>query len=89
MGRIFVNPSLALTNIGIIDKNRLVFDNVNIEDAFITGSIKYYPYFQLALTSFNDSITFTISIYGKERDRQQILNFFSLLDYELPRQINL
>ena len=89
MESVFVNPSIALTNIGIIDKEKLKFDNLNIEDAFITGSIKYYPYFQLALTSFDDTITFTINIYGTERDRQQIKSFFSLLDNELPRYMTL
>lgn len=85
MERIFVNPLIALTNIGIIDKNRLTFDSTYVEDAFITGSIKYYPYFQLALTSFNDSITFSICVYGSERDKQEIENFFSLLEQEFPK----
>lgn len=87
MEKIFVNPSIAMTNIGAIDKNKLSFDNLRIEDAFITGSIKYPPYFQLALTSFNDSITFSINLYGSESDKQKIKSFFTLLDHELPGQV--
>lgn len=80
----FINPVIFLTNIGIIDNNRLDFDNLTIVDAFITGSVKYQPYFQLALTSFNDSITFSINLYGSVNDREQIENFFRILDDELP-----
>lgn len=80
----FINPFIAMSNIGIIDKTRLLFDHLPVRDAFITGSIKYPPYFQLALTGFNDSISFTISQYGSAKDRERIGNFFKVLDEELP-----
>jgi len=89
IGKFFVNPSIALSNIGIIDESRLIFDNINVEDAFITGGIKYYPYFLLALTSFHNSITFTISLHGAEKDRQQVELFFRLLNNEFEQQITL
>ncbi len=80
----FINPFIAMSNIGIIDKNRLLFGRLPVRDAFITGSIKYPPYFQLALTGFNDSISFTISQYGSSKDRERIEDFFKVLDEELP-----
>ena len=73
----FINPLIGLTNIGVIDNEKLVFGNLPIVDAFITGSIKYPPYFQLTFTSFNESITFSIN------------NFFNILNNELPNHIGL
>ncbi|MGA2141375.1 MAG: hypothetical protein ABSG94_03035 [Brevinematales bacterium] len=80
----FVNPLIAMTNIGIIDKNRLSFGGIKVTDAFVTGSIKHAPYFQLALSSFNDSVTFTINQFGSAQDREKIEAFLRMLDGELP-----
>jgi NRPS condensation-like uncharacterized protein len=80
----FINPVLFMTNIGVIDKSRLAFDNLSVLDAFVTGSIKYPPYFQLALTTFDEAITFSINLYGSTEDREKIDRFFRILDDELP-----
>lgn len=71
----FSNPPIAFTNIGLIKKEKLYFNNSEVEDAFITGSIKYAPYFQLATTTFNDKVTFTIAFYGTNIDRKNIKDF--------------
>ncbi len=74
---------IAITNIGIIDSGSLIFGETPVEDAFMTGSIKYPPYFQLALTTFNDTITFSVNLYGSESDRESVRKLFGLLDEEL------
>ena len=79
----FVNPLIAITNIGIIDSESLTFGETPVEDAFMTGSIKYPPYFQLALTTFNETITFSVNLYGSESDRESVEKFLGLLDEEL------
>jgi len=79
----FINPMIYVTNIGVIDNSRLVFDDLTVLDAFITGSIKYPPYFQLALTSFDEEITFSINLYGTASDREQAEKFLRILDEEL------
>ena len=79
----FVNPLIAITNIGIIDSGRLVFGKIPVADAFMTGSIKYPPYFQLALSTFNNTITFSVNLYGSEYDRELIQKFLAILDHEL------
>jgi len=48
------NPPLAMSNIGVIDSRRLSFDDVPVASAYITGSVKYSPLFQLALSTFQD-----------------------------------
>lgn len=78
------NPMIGMTNIGIINSDKLVFGKTRVEDSFITGSIKHPPYFQLALTSFKNSITFSVNLYcSKDVDGKLINEFYSLLDKEL------
>ncbi len=79
----YANPMIGLTNIGILDSNRLVFGSVPVRDAYVAASVKYTPYFQMGLTTYKDSITFTVSQYCTESDRETIQRFFSLLDQEL------
>lgn len=79
----YANPLIGITNIGIIDSRRLAFGKVPIRDAYIAASIKYPPYFQLGLTTYRNSVTFTVNQYGLESDKEIIRQFFSLLDEEL------
>ena len=79
------NPYICMTNIGVVDSEKLVFEGSPIKNAFICGSIKYRPHFQLALSSFANKITFTSNLYGSLEDRNTMLHFFSLLDNELPQ----
>jgi NRPS condensation-like uncharacterized protein len=79
----FKNPLIGMTNIGILDSNKLLFQGALINDVFICGSIKYPPYFQIALSSYNDSITFSVNLYGNSKDKENIEHFFTLLDREL------
>jgi NRPS condensation-like uncharacterized protein len=81
--RKYVNPLIAISNLGIIDSKRLIFGKTPIEEAFATGSIKYPPYSQLALSSFNNTITFSVSLYGSEKDRESVRTFLDILDKEL------
>ena len=70
-------PLVALTNIGIIDKNHLVFSDNVVLDAFMTGSMKYAPYFQMGLSTFADSITFSLNLNDCNRDRELIRNILN------------
>lgn len=81
----FKNPLIGMTNIGILDSKKLYFEGTQISNAFMFGSMKYKPYFQLALTSYNNIMTFTVNLYGNSKDKESIENFFSLLDEELPK----
>lgn len=81
----FKNPLIGMTNIGILDSKKLYFEGTQISNAFMFGSMKYKPYFQLALTSYNNIITFTVNLYGNSKDKENIENFFVLLDEELPK----
>lgn len=68
----FVNPLIAFTNIGIIDEKQLAFDNSDIVEAYMTGSIKYNPYFQLAISTFDNVATLSVNLYGTQSDKNKV-----------------
>lgn len=84
MKNLFKNPLIGMTNIGILDSKKLSFEGTSINEAFMCGSIKYKPYFQVALTSFKDTITFSTNLYGNSEDKKIIEEFLNLLVGELP-----
>lgn len=86
LAKVFNNPTIAMTNIGIIDKNKLVFKGVNIVDTYICGSIKYKPYFQVAVTTFDNEVTLSINFHGTLEDKKKINDFLCAFDEELPKK---
>ncbi|ORX75492.1 hypothetical protein BCR32DRAFT_285122 [Anaeromyces robustus] len=64
---------LEITNLGIIDKSKINFKNVQASSALLTGSTKYAPSFELSISSFDNIITFCINFYGTPDD-QKIIN---------------
>jgi NRPS condensation-like uncharacterized protein len=78
------NPPLAMSNIGILDHRRLVFDQVPAKGAFMSGSIKYKPYFQLALSTFRNELTLSVAFHGTQADQTKIEQFLEAVDRELP-----
>lgn len=77
------NPKICMTNIGVLDSTKLVFEGTSISNAFVCGSIKYRPHFQLAVSSFEDKMTFSVNLYGSQQSRKIIKQFFALMDNEL------
>lgn len=83
----FSNPQIAFTNIGILDITRLTFGKVAITEAYMTGSIKYSPYFQLAISTFDDQPTLSVNLYGTQSDKNKISVFLDRLVQELQEAI--
>lgn len=79
----YTNPYIGMSNVGIIDESKLKWGNIKTIDAFMTGSIKYKPYMQVALTCFIKMLTLTICNYGNNEDKKIIEKFFKTLDKEL------
>lgn len=77
------NPNICMTNIGIIDSKKLMFQGSPISTAFVCGSIKYRPHFQMAVCSFNNKMTLSVNLYGSQEDQDTIKEFFTLIDDEL------
>lgn len=79
------NPNICMTNIGIIDSKKLVFEGSPISNAFVCGSIKYRPHFQMAVSSFKNTMTLSVNLYGSQEDRNNINEFFTLIEGELKK----
>jgi NRPS condensation-like uncharacterized protein len=73
-----------MTNVGILDAAQISFGELCPYDAFLCGSIKYKPYFQLAMSSYKDELTLSVNLYGSASDQDRVLSFFDEIDGELP-----
>ena len=62
-------PLICMTNIGVLDDARLTFGDRTPNDAYLCGSIKYRPYFQVAMTSYRGELTLSINLDGTDSDR--------------------
>lgn len=85
MKRRLKNPKICMTNIGIIDAGKLHFENSPVNNAVFYASLKYRPYFQISVTSFNERLTIGAALRGTEQDRANIRKFLELMDAELKK----
>ncbi len=60
------------------------FGDLHPYDAFLCGSIKYRPYFQLAMSSYGGQLTLSANQYGSADDRDLIRSFLDEVEAELP-----
>ena len=72
-----------MTNLGEIDSRRLSFGPSLVASAFVCGSIKYKPHFQLALSGFDGTITLSSNLYGSPDDRERVDSFLREVEERL------
>lgn len=84
----FDNALIAFTNIGIIDKTQFYFDELQITKAYMTGSVKYSPYFQLAVSTFDQNPVLSVNLFGTKADRNTISAFLDKVVLQLNRNYN-
>ena len=77
-------PLICMTNIGILDAARLAFGDRRPSDAYVCGSIKYKPYFQIAVSSYQGELTLSSNLYGTAGDREAAAAVLGEIDAELP-----
>lgn len=83
IGTFFKNPLLGISNIGIVKEDTVNFNGNVPEYLYFTGSIKYPPYYQLALTTYKNEITFTTALYGTINDRNKVKELFAYIEEEI------
>jgi NRPS condensation-like uncharacterized protein len=76
------NPLICMTNVGILDSAQMSFGGIRPSDAILCGSIKYKPYFQLAMSSYNGELTLSANLSGSSIDLVRILAFFDEIEVE-------
>lgn len=82
-GRAFTIPVISYTNLGILDENRLRLNDTEITAAFLTGAIKYVPYFQIAASTFRGTMTLTSNLHGTPEDRIRIGQILQAVENEM------
>ncbi|MFZ0339043.1 MAG: hypothetical protein WAL45_13485 [Terracidiphilus sp.] len=78
------HPLISMTNMGALDSHRMSFGDQHPRDAVFTGSIKYQPYFQLSVSSYDGELALGINLLGNNSDRDRILSFLDEMVAELP-----
>jgi len=70
-------PIPLLTNIGIIDPADINFNNIPVENSYITGVISYGNYFSMGYSTFNEEMTFSIGFCGNDLQKQKVNAFIN------------
>ena len=83
----FTIPVVSYTNLGKIEKNRLGFGKTAITNAVMTGAVKYVPYFQITVSSFDEICTLSCNMYGTGNDRDRIKSLLKLFEKEILSNI--
>jgi NRPS condensation-like uncharacterized protein len=83
LGRGLRNPLICMTNIGELDEKRLALGSTRVESAYICGSIKHKPHFQMALSGYAGTLTLSSNLYGSPRDRASVVSFLAEVEDEL------
>ncbi len=79
----FTIPVISFTNLGIIDQNLLHFGTLQIKDAYLTGAVKYVPYFQIAVSTYDNCCTLSSNLYGTPDDKEIVKGFLTQVKEEL------
>lgn len=60
---------MSYTNAGIIDKERLRFDDLRVRESYFVTAVRKAPYFQISVSSFDETCMLTSAFSGSEKDR--------------------
>ena len=76
----YSNPLLAMSNIGILEQDKLALLGHEPFDGFMTGAVKYKPYVLLSATSLGGTLTLSMCVRGNDDDKKTVEKFFDLMD---------
>ncbi|WP_099224642.1 module of peptide synthetase [Listeria costaricensis] len=84
MAKLYDIPTTSLTNIGIIDHERLDFGDSEVLTCLMNGSLKYAPYFQVAATTFKNQLTLSTNLHATANDQKWLEAFLTDMIDEFP-----
>ena len=79
------NPLLSMSNIGVLDAQKLALCGVEPCDGYMTGAVKYKPFVLLSVTTMHNVATFSMCCKGNEADKKTVENFMDLLEESLQK----
>lgn len=83
----YSNPLLAMSNIGILEVDKLALAGHEPTDGFMTGAVKYKPYVLLSATSMRNEVTLSMCVRGNDEDKKIVDRFFDLMEKNLGTMI--
>ena len=79
----YSNPLLAMSNIGILEVDKLALCGHEPTDGFMTGAVKYKPFVLLSATTMRNVVTLSMCVRGNDEDRKTVERFFDLMEENL------
>lgn len=73
------NPLIAVSNMGLLPADKLTFDGLTLKDGFISGAVKYKPFFLMSVTTLMNRVTLSTAIRGNSKDVDIANRFFDLV----------
>ncbi len=83
----YSNPLLAMSNIGILEADKLSLAGHEPTDGFMSGAVKYKPYVLLSATSFKNVVTLSMCVKGNDEDKAIVERFFDLMEKNIDSLI--
>lgn len=83
----YSNPLLAMSNIGILEVDKLALCGHEPTDGFMTGAVKYKPFVLLSATTMRNVVTLSMCVRGNDADRKTVERFFDLMEENLDALI--
>ena len=77
------NPLIQMSNLGIMKNEFTDFVGCKMYDCFITGAVKYKPYFQFTCVTRDGHMKFCVAERCSDEDEKIILKFFDYMIEEL------
>jgi|GEM_PF-2487618 NRPS condensation-like uncharacterized protein len=78
-------PIPLVTNVGIIDPEDINFNEISVEDAYITGAICTGDFFCMGYSTFKKVMTFSIGYTGGEKQEHKVKDYLESFKTELER----
>ncbi len=72
----YSNPSLSVSNLGVIKKETFSMDGNEPVGLYASGAAKKKPCAVATIGSFNGDLYLSISFFGTEKDREIITKFY-------------
>lgn len=83
----YANPLLAMSNIGILEVDKLALEGNEPTDGFMSGAVKYKPYALLSVTSVRKELTISMCVRGNDEDKKTVDRFFEMIENNLDEMI--
>lgn len=84
----YSNPLIAMSNIGILEVDKLALEGHEPISGFMSGAVKYKPFILLSATTIRNETTLSICCRGNDEDKKIINRFFDLMEKNIDVFIN-